>query len=85
MEKRSELRMVLIRVGLPETSDHQGACEVWLMHVGKRRLPPTTCEAPEASVSMQLLDFSWNPQTFTVSSGCPMLPTCGHMLREQTG
>lgn len=39
------------------------------LSVGEKRLPPAPCEAPEASVSMQLLDLSWNPQTFTVSSG----------------
>lgn len=41
---------------------------------GEERFACTACDIPEATVSAQLLAPLCNPQTFTVSSLCQMLP-----------
>lgn len=63
MEKRSELRILLIWVGLPEILDHQGAREVGSAGWGEE--VPALCNAPEATTRVQLLSISCNPPTFT--------------------
>lgn len=76
MEKRSELRGVLIRVRMPETLDHQGAREVgsacW-----REEAPIITCNVPEVSTFTQLLDLSRHPPTCTLSSVSQMCPAVG--------
>lgn len=69
MKKRSELWILLIWVGLPETLDHQGAREVgsacWVEEASSRRLhsrgPPRA----------HRLDLCRNLQTFAVFPSTP--------------